>query len=881
MGEGIPMWNGLWKLTAMVGVIGVGLFAAYHAQQGMNRPAAIAPQDAMTDDSRLASDHLLTAGGPAADPPSNDAFDIDVTPKSSSKSRASQQNLNKTASPSIDLLKNFSDDSQPVKTAVGSKKNPAAIVATKQTKRKGVDFREDPDEFNDPSIGAAASSKTSYDEPSSDFTGKKTRSSVQQVNAVAPDDADSTLHVELAPDDADTNLNVDVDVNPFDLETPESETVTKAVNDDSDLKRTTVPKFDTSKFDNSDEPGRAKLSTDFSPDSDIPRSRRARKNAGKRVEPTATEAASFDSDSKPSEVESSSVGQAPAARESLPQLGVPERIDEPTDSAPAFVRETPPVSTPRNLPSDSLDFPSDDIVPLRSSTKRSRQTLPARLPEGSNAELLSEPPASSSEPVTRRSEFDRVTPVDMAGDGVAGDVSQRGLQQPRLTIEKVAQQQAVLEQPLIYTIIVKNTGTVDAHNIVVEDRIPKGTELLGTSPQAELSGKRLIWNHLVLKPNEEKRISIKVIPKQEGPIGSVARVYFATEVTAEIVVAAPQLDFTVKAPSEVRVGQRFDLVFNLRNVGKVDASNIIVRDLVPDFLKHEAGTDIECPIGKMAPQDVREIVLPVIAMKTGSVVNKAILTADSGLRKTLDSSIDIVGEVLVLTRTGHNCLYVERPAVFTNNIRNDGNQRADRVKIAEIVPTGMEFDSASDGGKYDPNLRTVVWLLGPLAPGIDKSVTVKYLPRETGTLPAKVTATGNAGSTAAVNMTVDVIGKPELQMETLTATGAVTVGDRITSKFQLNNMGTASANNVQLRVKLPRELKLISVNKGVNFQQKEEYILFEPISELAPRKKVAYELILEPIAEADAQIGLEISADHLTKPGRRVETIQIARDALK
>ena len=66
-----------------------------------------------------------------------------------------------------------------------------------------------------------------------------------------------------------------------------------------------------------------------------------------------------------------------------------------------------------------------------------------------------------------------------------------------------------------------------AHNVVIEDRIPKGSELLGTSPRAELVGKRLIWNEPALKPNEEKKISIKVVPKQEGPIGSVARVYFA------------------------------------------------------------------------------------------------------------------------------------------------------------------------------------------------------------------------------------------------------------------------------------------------------------------------------------------------------------------
>src|SRR5207302_158852 len=144
---------------------------------------------------------------------------------------------------------------------------------------------------------------------------------------------------------------------------------------------------------------------------------------------------------------------------------------------------------------------------------------------------------------------------------------------------KVAPPQAVLGQPLIYSIIVKNVGSVDAHNVVIEDRIPKGTKLQGTHPQAEYSGKNLIWNQPLLRPNEEKKISIKVIPQQEGPVGSVARVHFATEVSTEIVVAAPQLDLTVKAPHEVRIGQRFDLTYTLKNVGTVEASDVVLRDL--------------------------------------------------------------------------------------------------------------------------------------------------------------------------------------------------------------------------------------------------------------------------------------------------------------
>ena len=192
----------------------------------------------------------------------------------------------------------------------------------------------------------------------------------------------------------------------------------------------------------------------------------------------------------------------------------------------------------------------------------------------------------------------------------------------------------------------------------------------------------------------------------------------------------------------------------------------------------------------------------------------------------------------------------------------------------------MEFETASDGGKYDPNLKAVVWTLGPLAPGDDKAVTVKYVPKETGTLGGKITASGSMGSTAAVNSTVDVVGRPELQMETLSATGVVTVGDRVTSKLQLKNSGTAPARNVQLSIRLPSELRLVEV-RGRKFQQKGDRVIFDSIDELAPRTNVAFELILEPTSEADARIQLEISAEHLTKPHRRDETIQIVQDTLK
>lgn len=878
------MWNGLWKLAAMVGVIGVGLFAVYQAQKGMNQTASVSPAN-----NNARADEVDPAAEPYESTSSNQKklaaaeFDFDLEPRE----RKPKKSKKDSANSGLSFLDDAAND-QPAEPE--TKKSKTAAIPVKRTQSKAANLQEDNDTFGEDIVETAKPKKLPQDDGQQDddpLTGKaakKSRQTIKQTSGtsddlgLAEDDKDPfgdeaapAVPTEIKTDEAGQPAETPSESKPADKEEPAFPDESPAV-DPVEMK---VQKSKEEPKNKDDAPGHAHLLSDFGDDPEPPRSARARRNAEKRIEaPAETEANPFGDDppaAAPLASSASPVVEAP------PALTVPDQPTTVPELEPARELTTASDRKKKAIPAANLE---DSAPPPQSKAAKNRLGSPNRLPADLDSAPLNDVPPPSRNPVNRRVESDRVTPVDMIGDGVAGDASQRGIQQPRITIEKIAQQQAVLEQPLIYSIIIKNAGKVDAHNVVVEDRIPKGTELQGTSPQAELNGKRLIWNYQVLKPNEEKKISIKVIPKQEGAIGSVARVYFATEVSAEIVVAAPQLEFTVNVPREVRVGQNFDMVFNLKNVGKVDASNIVVRDFVPDNLKHEAGADIECPIGKLAPQEAREIVLPVTAIRTGSTTNQATLTADSGIKINLDRTIDVIGEVLVLTRTGHNQLYVERPATFTNNIRNDGNQRADRVKISEVVPAGMEFEAASDGGKYDPNLRAVVWTVGPLAPGNDKSVTVKYVPKITGTHAGKITAVGNAGSTAAVDSKVAVIGKPELQMETLSATGTVTVGERITSRFQLNNSGTAPASQVQLKLRLPPELKLVSV-KGAKFQKKNDYIVFDPIDELAPRAKAAYELVLEPIEEAEAQIRLEISAEHLNKPGVRVETIQIARDMLK
>ena len=836
----------------MAGVIGVGLVAVYQAQKGLDPSSIVATglDDSGDVTNPPTEDDPLTPTGLTPTPLKNDPLELEnpFTESSTRTASASPQEFPEAES-SEEPLEQAASSTQPV--AEFSNDTPSSPTTPSGP---GLDFRSDVVDSG-PALG-----------------GTDPKSTIQQTGF--EDTQPGRLPEEPDPFAETATSPPATSVQPFVRQANESKVTptSKGAGKEADPFLDAAPPSFSADPSVTEPTPPAKVtepSTEADPFADSPKRSRTPARSQPDIDP---------------------FGEAPPSKSppeaTAPSLENPANIEKspPSDSADPFgdPATAPPALTPTRVrpevpTTDPLDSTTNPLAP-RGRTSMPR--LPTEVPTATEPlDDVVDPPRQRDPLPQHRTPGEPQDPMnsDLAGDGTVTDAAPRGIQQPRITIEKIAPQQCVLGEPLVYSVIVKNVGGSDAHHVVVEDRIPKGTELTGTAPRAEMVDKKLIWRIGTMKPNEEKKISIRVIPRQEGSIGSVARVNFSAEVAAEIIVAAPQLSFKVNAPREVRIGETVDLTFLLKNSGGAAANNVSVRDLIPEGLKHEAASDIECPIGKLGPNEAREIVLQVTAVKPGRVKNRAVLTADGGITQELESTIDVIGEHLVLTRTGQNRIYAERPAVFTNSVKNEGNAAVNRVKVSEIVPVGLEFVEATDGGRFDPVERAIHWTVGPLAPGAETTVSAKLIAKTPGHQLGKITATGSAGSAASVKSEVDVIGRPELQMETLNATGQVTVGDKLTSKIQLKNSGSAPARNVALSISIPHEMKLIEV-RGGRYQAKNNVVSFEPLTELAPRDVAAFEVVMEAIAEADAKMDLQITADHLTKPARRTETVQIATE---
>jgi uncharacterized repeat protein (TIGR01451 family) len=600
----------------------------------------------------------------------------------------------------------------------------------------------------------------------------------------------------------------------------------------------------------------------------------------------------------------SSIAIPPNDAQEKPPSRTPKRSEPRRDSVDEVFGVDPSAEEPQpeSGGSKSIELPADDFgaepkskatpIPSRRSSPRgtepSAEKTPRLLPVPDNKNQDDFPPLPADldggappdlEEAAPKSPRGESSPHDLIGDGTPDQSAPKGLQQPRLTIEKIAPKQALLGQPLVYSVVVKNAGSADAHQVTVEDRIPRGTTLEGTSPRAEMVDKRLIWKLGTLKPDEQKKISIKVIPHEQGPIGSVAKVNFVAEITAEIEVTAPQILVSVDSPSQVRLGDKLHLVFKVRNAGRADAENIVIRNVIPEGLRHPAGADLEYALGKLPSQESREITLDLIATKNGSCVNKMVITGDGGIHVEEETPVEVVGEQLLLTRTGKNRLYVDKTAVFTSTIANEGTASAGKVMVAEIIPVGFEFVSASDNGRFDPSTRAVTWSVGPIAPGEELKVSTKLTPKHLGDHRATVTVTGPAGSVATVDAQLKVDGFPAVAVDSKSDTRLISIGEKAKIRISCKNQGTAAAKNVVLSAQLPPELRLVNGEGQTGWKQDGNLVTFEPLASLDPGEMVTFDVQVAGEQEGDTRIELQISADHLNRPLRRDETIRVAPEA--
>ena len=433
---------------------------------------------------------------------------------------------------------------------------------------------------------------------------------------------------------------------------------------------------------------------------------------------------------------------------------------------------------------------------------------------------------------------------------------------PKLTIDKVAPPTAVLGKPMVYQIVVRNTGDIPAYQVVVEDAIPEGLEIDGSIPQ----GSSRTPPGLETGDNPrgaQKKISVRVIPQNAGAIGSVATLNFSPVPPPPANPAAPQLTFKVDAPRQAAVGTPIEFNFRVKNVGAVPATGVTIRDVLPAGLRHADGDDLEYEIGKIAPGKTSEVKLVLTAAQAGPTVNRVVVTADGNVSEATEVPIDVVAPALTVSRGGPKQVYPGKIGRFTNTVANSGAGQVAKINLVEIVPAGMEFVEASDGGSYNAAKRTVTWAIDRLTAGESKTVKVS-LRSAAGPADQRRAGVRQRGTSAEAIGTTLVAGVPALKIELGELPPLVEVGEIVKISVRIINRGTDVATGVRTSIPVPPGLKFLAAAGPTGLQKYETVqvagdqgapasteIQFAPIDRIDTKGEVAFELTFKGRAGRD------------------------------
>ena len=464
------------------------------------------------------------------------------------------------------------------------------------------------------------------------------------------------------------------------------------------------------------------------------------------------------------------------------------------------------------------------------------------------------------------------------GTGLPGEPKLEGPQAPNLTLEKTAPAEVQVNKPADFKIRVRNTGQVAAHNVVVMDEVPKGTELINAIPTFQQQGGMLTWNLGTLEPGEEETITLQLRPLTKGAIGSVARVAFEAMASVSTKATQPVLNVTYSAQQTVLIGEQLAIKLTLENQGDGPATGVVLENDVPEMFSHPAGRELEFEVGTLRPGERREIELLLTAEQPGPGKNLLVVRGEGDLEYPDEIPITVIAPDLQVSLEGPALRFLDRQATYMINVSNPGTATANNIELVTRLPKAFRFVSTNQQGQYDQASHAVYWSLTELPAGQSGEVQVTVLPIEMGEHKLVVEATGDLSLMANDEEAIVVDGSAELQFSVADVADPIEVGSDTTYEVRITNKGSKTDGNVLLVAQLPPGLQPIGCEGPTAERIQGQTIAFEPLPRLAPGSEVVYRIRARGIGAGDQRILVKITSNEMKTPLSKEESTRVYSD---
>lgn len=473
-----------------------------------------------------------------------------------------------------------------------------------------------------------------------------------------------------------------------------------------------------------------------------------------------------------------------------------------------------------------------------------------------------------------------------SGDGRPGPSRLEGVQAPQLTVEKRGPREVQVGKPARYEMFIRNVGTAVAHDVILHDTVPAGTQLIATTPPAapgpasDTDGTvgDLVWRLGTLEPGAGTKVAMEVMPEAEGEIGSVASVTFRADASVRSRSTKPGLGIESSTPEPVLIGEDINVSIVVSNPGTGMSTGVVLVGTLPEGVRHPAGKELEFDVGRLEPGERRTIKLTLTTTSPG--VHAMTVTARADGRLSADAAIplEITAPMLQLAADMPGRRYLQRPATCRMTMHNTGTAPALGVELATQLPPGMKFVSANNAGFYDERHHRVLWSLEELPAGETGTVELVVMPVTLGPQKLVTAARNPAGLSDQIANTIDVDGLASLTFQIADSEDPIEVGGQTEYVIRVGNQGTKPASGVRLAATLLGDLEPIEARGPAGHRIENLTVFFEPLASLVPTEEATYKIRIRGRRAGDHRIQVQLTSDDHTTPITKEEVTRVYAD---
>ena len=359
-----------------------------------------------------------------------------------------------------------------------------------------------------------------------------------------------------------------------------------------------------------------------------------------------------------------------------------------------------------------------------------------------------------------------------------------------------------------YTVTVTNDGIGDAKDVVVRDILGEGLKFVSATGNYTFDeATRTVTWIVDLAKGESKVFS--VIATVSG-YGNVTNSLVVGNKTTGVNVTVPEINPDKTVDNEIpNFGDNVTYTVTVTNDGIGDANNVVITDVLDKGLKflnatgnftYDEKTGTITWTVDLAKGETKTFNVNVTVLGYGVLPNTVAVGNKTAVRNIT------VPEIITVKEVNSSDIHIGDEITYTITVSNPGKINATNVVIRDILPEGLKFINASNGGVYDPVTGIITWILNITA-NSTVDLTVDVCVNKSG----NITNTVNVGNKTS-NCTIESGDIVDLEIHIVADKSEIYVGDNVVYTVTVINNGPSDAINTIANILIPNTLSILSYN---------------------------------------------------------------------